>query len=259
MFAQQLRRIDFSRVVPFGEEDLLLVCDKKIGFRLSNIISEKGQQFTIKHFMDVSSRKKLKKEQMSIFGKKLFASRYGSFKKGFQDTLERYFDNEKTNYLFFDKAEQDFLRRKVFFKRSFSCIVYICINDEEGNFEEVDITELTVKEANKVLHYMSTFHVREVLTPREAYAFRKSISKIAREARKKFNARMSQRKVDRIKFFMDRYKKLNQIKTKKQYKKYFRALMAKYHPDKGGEHDIFVLINEDNKEIQMTSWYNSLE
>lgn len=260
IFSAGLKKLDFGRVIPFNDDDLLYMIDKNTALRISNISTDKGAMFTVKYIMETSetttSSGSMKRK---VFGSKLFEERIKEFNAILETRLERYFDTQKSEYIFFDKEEQEFLSKDVFSKLSMSGIVFVYVRTDEG-FGEVDLLDLDIKTARAVISNLNKLKIRALMKASDYYDANKIIRDRINGARRKFKKKELKMKVDRMKGFFIRYPKLSEFKTSSDVDKYFKFLKRKYHPDKEtGNHDIFVIINDDHKDIQNTSWYNSLQ
>lgn len=260
IFSAGLRKLDYSRVIPFNDDDLLYMIDKDTAIRISNISTDKGAMFTVKHIMETSELSSVSGgTKRKVFGNTPFEERIKDFNGILETRLERYFDTKKSDYLFFDKEEQDFLRTEIFSKLSMTGLVYVYIRTEDG-FGEIDLLDLDTKRARYIISNLNKLKIRALMNSSDFYDANKIIKNKMDGARKRFKKKELKMKVDRMKTFFKRYPRLSELVTSSQVDKYFKKLKSKYHPDReGGNHDIFVLINNDHKDIQNTSWYNSLQ
>lgn len=258
IFSAGLKHLDFSRVIPFNDDDLLYMINKDLALRISNIATDKGAVFTIKHIMETSETNTSAVKQ-KVFGTTPFEERIKDFNSIMETRFERYFDTKKSEYIFFDKEEQNFLTNEVFSKISMSGLIFVYVRTEEG-FSEVDLLDLDVKTSRMIITVLNKLKIRALMRASDYYDSNRLIRDRVNRAKKRFKSKNLKMKVDRMKFFFARYPKLQDYHTVAEVDKYFKLLKRKYHPDKeGGNHDTFVVINNDYKDIQNTSWYNSLQ
>lgn len=258
IFSTGLKKLDFSRVIPFNDDDLLYMIDKNTALRISNISTDKGAIFTIKHIMETSEIETGTSKQ-KVFGSTPFEERIKEFNAIMETRLERYFDTNKSEYIFFDKEEQNFLTKEIFSKLSMSGLVFVYIRTDDG-FAEIDMLDLDVKTSRVIISVLNKLKIRALMRASDYYDANRIIRDRINRAKKRFKTKNMQMKVDRMKVFYLRYPKLQSYSTSKEVDKYFKMLKRKYHPDKEtGNHDTFVMINNDFKDLQNTSWYNSLQ
>ncbi|MGL5717691.1 MAG: hypothetical protein ACRCX2_32060 [Paraclostridium sp.] len=245
MFGQSMKYLPFDRILPYNDDDLLVVVEKDIAFRLSNIVTDTGSKFSIRYTI----------ENNDVFSCERFDQRVIDFLSILDTRLERYFETEKSGYLFFDEEEQSVLH-KMFSTRNLNCHVEIYMNTG-ATFKQVVLEELNPKITNRIIKHMSALRIRGILDCREYYDYKFNQYKKVKETMKKFNMK----KRGAMDVYMKRYPKLAHITSKSVFKKYFRQLLAKYHPDANFDsnaNDIFVVINNDKEAIEKTGWYKKL-
>lgn len=249
MFGNAIRRCPLEQAIPFDNNDLMVIVSKNIGFRLCNIISERGEVFSIRKLMNTDEKN---------FGKVKFEDRIKDLADIFQARLERYFVTKKTDYIFFDGEEQRAIR-KYLCKPGLSCSVEIYrISKEEP--EIIDFLSLDRKEASTITRFMSLCSVRTVIDCREYYYLcnDKGIkSSKFEQSNAKFKTKMDKEK-KQMEVFFKRYPKLSSFKSKEKVNKYFKKLIIKYHPDKGGDGETCAQITSDANAIRETNWYKNM-
>jgi len=246
MFSKSLRLIPFEQAIPFSKDDLLLVMDKDVAFRLANIVDEDNKPFSISYTMG----------KEAVFHCDDFDKRCEKFSDIMDARLERYFDTKKTDYLFFDLEEQKRLQT-IFSLCNLNCSVIIYMMAKDG-FKEVNLEELNYKDSRKCLSYLSKLKARSVLRPDEFYKLKQVSSKKSEETKRKFEQMSKEQQEKRVKVYFERYSKLSGFKTQKDVSQYYRKLTIKYHPDKGGDEEIFRIIAEDFNVIKKSKWYLGL-
>lgn len=246
MFSKGLRTIPFEQVIPFNKDDLLFIVDRDIAIRLSNIIDENNNVFSISYTM----------ENESVFKCKDFDKRCQEFSEIMPSRLERYFETNKADYLFFDLEEQKLLE-KIFRMSNLNCLVIIYLN-RNGEFSEVQLEDLRLNESRKILKLLNKYKVRAVTKPDEYYKLKQIANNKTEESKKKFEEMAKNLDQKTMKKYFKRYPKLGNLKNKSEVNTYYKKLVKKYHPDKGGDSDIFILINEDFETIRVSKWFNNL-
>ncbi|MCX8074125.1 MAG: J domain-containing protein [Clostridia bacterium] len=246
MFSKGLRMIPFEKVIPFNKDDLLFIAEKDIALRLTNIIDENENVFSISHIM----------ENEKIFNCKNFDARCQEFAEIFLARLERYFDTYKVDYLFFDLEEQKMIE-KIFKASNLNCSVVIYM-EKDGEFKEAQLEELGFKESKRVLNILNKYKVRVVTKPDEYYKLKQISSKKTEETKKKFDEMAKKHEQKAMEKYFKRYSKLSSLKTKSEVNAYYKNLAKKYHPDRGGNSEIFVIINEDFNIIKSSKWFKRL-
>lgn len=247
MFSKGLRQLPLDQVMPFNDDDLIVICEGDIGFRLTNVVSDDNAPFSIRYLV----------ENKPIFKCSDFRERMLEFSKIMPARLERFFDTKKVDYLFFDLEEQQQIQQALE-STSLSCAIEIYIV-KDGEFKKVELEDLSASESRTVLKHLTRLRVRAVSECREYYMMRVDYKKKVDKSREKFKKRSEKMKTDSMITYFSRYSKLKSYSEKKQVDKYFKLLLKKYHPDKGGDESIFVIINNDSKDIKGLSWYKSLK
>ena len=240
-FAQGMRLIRWAQVIPYGEEDFILMIDDRTGVHYTNIILEDGQKFDMKNIVQSND---------AIFHCPDFSKKYDEFVEIFPTRLERFFQTKKAAYLFFDLEEQRYWEG-VFAKLSFSATVEIMKYGITG-FQKVNLLNLSTSEAMRIISVLDTLKVRETMTVREGYWAQRAASE---SAERKMNHVLG------IQDYMKRYPNLHRLRSKKQFAIYRRNLLRKYHPDVSTIKDaakIFAQISVDLKTLEQSVWYKKL-
>lgn len=250
MFGHSIKRMPLERAIPFDNDDLMVIVSPEIGFRLCNIASELGEVFSIKSL--VNSREK-------VFGKVKFEDRVKDFAEVFQAKLERFFVTQKIDYLFFDGEEQREIR-KVLCKPGLSCSVEIYRIFKDKPPEILDFLSLEKKEANKITKFLSACSVRTVIDCREYYYIcnTKGINKTPGAGFERKNEKKKTKENEQMEKFFKRYSKLSSFKSKEKVNNYFKKLVVKYHPDKGGDPKLCAQVTSDFNIIKKLGWYLDL-
>lgn len=246
MYSKALKNIPFEQAIPYSKDDLLLVMTKEVALRLTSIIDENGAEFSISHTMETEP----------IFKCKDYNARCEEFAEIMTARLERYFDTKKSDYIFFDLEEQKILE-KIFNISNLNCSVIIYMQ-KDGEFKEIDLDDLDFTQSRKCLPILNKLKARSVLKPDEYYKMRQATKKKSEEQKKKFEQMAKKHQNEVMGKYFKRYPKLSSFKTQTEVKKYYRKLAKKYHPDAGGDNDIFIIINEDFDIILNSKWFNKL-
>lgn len=247
MFSRDLKRLNFDNVIPFNKDDLLIVASPNLAFRLTNISDENNNYFSIKAIM----------EEKDIFDCKDFNKKCREFADIMEARVERYFVTKKARYIFFDEEEQNFIKGIIRRNTLNATIVIYEREDVKNQFKEVKYTDLPYKEYMEVSRYMRRLGVTCVIKPDRYYALYSASKK---ESEEKFEKLRKNRDGEFMTTMQRRYKKLALIKTKEEFKRYYRGLSKKYHPDSpSGSHEIFAQISADFEKLKETFWYRTLE
>jgi len=257
MFGSALRRAPFERAMPFNDSDLMILVNPDYGFRLCNITTEDGEKFGIKNFM-ISETEVSGQKPKDIFGKKPFEERVKEFGEIFNGRVERFFETEKSDYIFFDLEEQKYLR-KLMSKKGLSCSVEIYKYHKNKPPEKIEYLDLPYEEAIMITKFLSSCKVRTVLNCRDYYYMNKANHEKSRERRSKYS-NFNNKRDSEMEILFNRYKQLRDLTSKERVDKYFKALTVKYHPDReGGDAEICATIREDFGNIKEGRWYINLK
>lgn len=245
--SRALSKLPYDRALPFNSRDLMIMVNPQIGFRLKNICNEIGGVF------DISS---VCEENKKVFGDVSLNDRAKEFLQHFRSRVERYFITRKSEYIFFDTEEQEFLR-KTMSAAGLSCSVDVFVVNESNDFEMIDYRMLNEKKAKNVIRFLSDCAVREVIDCMESYR-----AKNYRYRPSNFSmGKRSMKFEDDIFDEYSRYSKLKLVSSKESFKKYMKALRVKYHPDKCKDEnaeEISKVIAEDIENLKKTKWYIDL-
>jgi hypothetical protein len=247
MFSKDLKRLPFDNIIPYNENDLLLIANPYLAFRLTNIVDDNNSYFSIKSVMT---------EHTDPFACADFNRTCTDFAEIMEARIERYFVTKKVTYLFFDEEEQNFL--KTMFRNNTltsSVILYMRTNVRE-TFKEIDYTDLVRKEYLEVSKYLRRLRIMTVVRPDQYYSMYVSSKK---ESKERFENLRRNKDKEFMKKMFDRYPKLKDIKTKSQFRTYYLGLSKKYHPDASqGSHEMFAEISVNFELLKETYWYRSL-
>lgn len=249
MFGAALKRAPIERAIPFDNDDLMIFVSPTIAFRLCNIVSEIGEKFSIRQYMEAKT---------DVFGKEPFEERMKSFAEIMQARIERFFVTDKSDYLFFDEEEQRFIV-KALCRQGLSCSVKIYRFHANEKAELLDFLSLDRREAERVSKFLSACRVRMVVDCREYYLL---CNEKGRKCSEHFgyerpNFKKPNTEMDAM---FKKYSKLSSLKSKEKVNLYFKKLIIKYHPDKeGGDAEICTQINSDFNKIKEGRWYNNLQ
>lgn len=250
MFSRDLKRLNFEAVIPYDENDIMIIASPTLAFRLSNMVDDNGRYFCIKSIVT----------ENSVFCCKdsdAFNKRCMGFAEIMEARIERFFITQKTSYLFFDDEEQKFLKDLI--KRNcLTCnvIIYKRENQRE-RYNEIAYTDLPRREAMEVNKYMRRMRVMAVVRPDSFYSMYCASHK---EAQERFSKMRESKDKDFMTNMLNKYSKLKNIETKAQLKLYQRGLLKKYHPDSNnGSHTLFETITSDFEALRGTYWYRMLK
>lgn len=249
MFSQNIRRIDFGKVMPYNDIDMMYLVSPRLALRLENITAEEeGRCLGIKVLM----------ENQEIFQTKNFDERFSDFLEIVRSRIERYFFSKKSIYIFFDQEEQRFLR-KLTNDLVLNCRVQPYRITEDFEFEKINVEDMTEEEYREFITVSGRVGVHAVMPIVEYTNLKRERSKHAKQARERFKKRAEDMRKKEIDVYFKKYPKLSKLDEKSKVDKYFKLLLKKFHPDAGGDEETFKLINTDLEYIKNTSWYKELE
>jgi hypothetical protein len=160
IFTKEIRKLPFSKICPYNENDLVVFLDPCTALIISNIQDAKDSIFSIKDIME---------NNIEVFGNQGFEERCKEFSKILSTRIERFFTTKKTHYMFFDKEEQMALEKAFNQFELFGIVKIFLRKDEESSFEEKDFDHLTNKEFMRVKKYIENFGIRYMIAPRRFY------------------------------------------------------------------------------------------
>lgn len=240
LFSSGVKGLPTEQLMPFSDEDFILMLSPSVGLRLCNLITDDGDKFKIGKII----------ESAPEFSCESLQARMDEFVEIRDARLERFFVTKKSPYLFFDKEEQTYLS-KTSFALNLNCAVEIYTRDISGVMQKVNLDEMPFKQQRFTLSQMKRLKVREVMDVGEAAALRKAAHKD--QTQKKDEVTMED--------FFRKYPKLKEITTQIQFDRYRKFLLKKYHPDISKEENAATLsaqINTDFDLLITTDWYKKL-
>lgn len=250
MFSAAIKNIPTDRVVPFNDDDLMLILSNKIALRMRNISSDKDEPFSIRYLM----------EKKEVFSCNDFKVRMDEFSEILGARIERFYETKKCDYIFFDAEEQKTLQM-VLGSVPLSCTVDVYIRNDDGDYECQDLIELSPRLARETLNILSKLKVRAVMDCREYYNVTSGLAgKMG--GRDSFEKRAEKLIIESMERYFIRYPRLSTLATKDDVNKYFKKMLSKYHPDKNKSEDaedLFKIINEDSDKIKAGRWYAKLQ
>jgi hypothetical protein len=246
MFSKDLKRLSFDTIIPFDKDDLLLIANPYLAFRLTNMVDDNNNYFSIKSIM----------LDNTVFACMDFNKRCSEFAKIMEARIERYFVTKKVPYIFFDDEEQSFLKTLIRKNTLTAGVIIYTREDTQDTFKEIEYTDMNHKQYMEVSKYLRRLRVAAVIKPEIYYSM---YATTKRDAKEKFEKLRKNKDKEFMQKMYEKYPKLKEVRTKDQYKTYYRGLTKKYHPDApNGNNDIFTEIGLDFESLKETYWYRSL-
>jgi hypothetical protein len=253
MFPKGIWKLDWSKICPLNEKDLLYLLSNDVAFGLINLMDEKNYSFKLKSIIDEPKNKE-------VFGPTGFDERSKEFAELMDAKIERFFETNKTSYIFFDAEEQKFLK-EVFESYTLTCQIKIYIK-KNGNFEVIDLDNINSSDYRKIRKFFKLTNVIYVIRP-ERYVYLNNIRKNKAEKNqdriKQTRKAKEEADMNAARKILLKYPGLNDIKNEEEFKSFYRALAKQYHPDKNqGDSSRFVEINKDFEDLTKSIWYKKL-
>lgn len=247
MFSRDLKRLSFDCMIPYNENDLLLIANPFLAFRLTNMVDDNGNYFSIKSIVT---------ENDKVFACPNFNQRCLKFAEIMEARIERYFVTKRVDYLFFDDEEQNFLKMLIRKNTLTATVIIYRRPDTRSQFKEVDYTDLPRKEYLEISRYLRRLRVMTLIKPEAYYNLYASTK---RDTKERFEKMRKSKDKDFMQKMYKKYPKLKNVETKTQFKTYYRGLSKKYHPDVNANNsDVFAEICTDFELIKETQWYHTL-
>lgn len=245
LFTKQIRKLPLEQAIPFNKDDLMIVVSKNIAFRLTNLMDERHNGFYVQDVM----------EKETVFATPEFSVRMKKFAEIMEARMERFFDTGKAEYLFFDEEEQNYIRN-VFNNHDLKCGVLIYVKKKKsGKFEELDFEQMDYKAFKKIAPHFKKLGIKCVVRPEKYFILKHQFNEKNRERFEKLKQNKEGAFMEKM---FKRYKLLKEMNTKEDVAKYYKKLAVKYHPDKGGDPEVFMKIKSDFEAIKQSTWYAEL-
>ena len=236
-----LRSLPLKQVSPFNSDDLVFFASEDLALVISNIADESLNYFSIKDIMTKND----------IFKCSDFEKSCSDFLKIKNSRLERFFKTKKSEYVFFDKEEQYFLK-EIFKKNNLSGIVTI-YSRKEDVFKKVDFDKITIGNFNLMRVVFNKLNIVYCMKP-ERYL----LLRIRAEKDSVGGGVFKDKEKEMVKKILAEYNMTN-VTSRKELKSQFKSLAKKYHPDVNPEgEDIFKKLKEDMAKLKKTIWYKKL-
>lgn len=242
-----LKRLPWEKAVPYNSDQILIVVSPTIAFGIFELTNEKSEEFSIKSFMQTNQK---------VFGEESFRDRLSAFASLFEARIERYYITKKSPYLFFDAEEQQFIRMTFSKFKPTAYMEIFMREDQTKEFERKEMVDLDIKEFRQVYPYIKR------MNPQVISNFERFYVQFRHYEQTRLDKMLELRKRNEEKFMEEmtaRYPFLQSIENQKGFKSKYRDLAKKYHPDTGGDEEIFSQISADFSEIEKTMWFASME
>jgi hypothetical protein len=242
-----MRALPIDRIFPFNDNDLMVAASDQLIFGLRDIRDETGSVFSIRSIIEA---------RLDIFGSKPFKDRNKEFTGLLFTRLERYFVTKKSDYLYFDLTEQEYLRDKIFKSHALTARVDIYLVDEK-KFIPIDFERLSSRDYMPFRKPINELGAVALIPPGVyvmMYDKAENFDKMSRERVKKVRTDVKMEKIFR------KYPGMSSCKSKDEFSDLYRQTAKALHPDlHGGNHEKFVEFQEDVDYITKKSkWYRGL-
>lgn len=248
MLPNKMRTLPLDRVFPFDDNDLMVAVSNKVLFGLREIRDDAGKVFSIKGIIE---------SKPECFGKQPISDRNKEFTKVMLTRLERLFLTRKTDYLYFDQEEQEYLQEKIFTDNALTAKVEIYLVEEDA-LAKIDFDHLTAMEFMRIKKEVAALGAVAVTSP-AAYVM---MSEKSLHYDRQNNERMKKFRVDKtLEAIFAKYPDMRACKTKKEFDTLYKKIAKQLHPDRN--HNISV---EEFQEFQegityitkKSKWYRGL-
>lgn len=247
MLPNRMRVLPIDKIFPFNDDDLMIAVSDRLIFGLRDIRDEAGNLFSIR---------KIVESEQKIFGKQPFRERNRDFTGLLFTRLERYFVTKKSDYIYFDLTEQEYLRDKIFMTNSLTAKVEIYLIDE-GKFIPIDFEQMSMREFKAFKNGLTEIGAIVGLPPNVYVMMNEKV-----ENYDKFNRdRMKQFKVDvKLEKIFKKYPYFKDCKTIKEFNSIYRTMAKDLHPDRNHKVDPkkFAEFQVDVDYIKKSKWYRGL-
>ena len=250
MFSDEIRLLPLEKAFPADDKSLAIALDKDVSIILTNIQNDVGEYFSIKDVMSSTEGKK-------IFGERDFNDRVMEFVEILNTRFERFFDTEKTDYIFFDKEEQKYIL-DIFNKNHLTAIVSLRMLID-GKYEIVDFEKMEPVTFNKFRRYFRQYKLKYIINPERYFEFIMMKRGKSDDFRNKFESRRVEMEKKQIQKYLEKYPELVDINSPEEVKKIMKQYAKKYHPDVNPNGaDLFQEMKSDFEKIEETHWYKNL-
>ena len=245
LFSKELRRLDLKAAVPYSVKDIMIFATPNIAFRITNVMNERGEIFSIKAMM----------EKETVFACPSFEDRFEEFAKVMALRLERHFITKKTEYVFFDEEEQKVLRGHLSSPGlSANVLIYTRAHIAE-DFREVDFLKTSAMDHHEINVHMKKLRPVMMVKPETYY----HLASANTDRRGKFDSMKHRRDRDVLGPVETRYPMLKHLGSPEQIGQYQKIMAKICHPDKLREDTCYALVNIDFDDVRSTRWYELLK
>jgi len=246
-----VRRIPLDKILPYNENDLLMFISPDIALVIMSLMDDNKQVFSIKSLM---------MENQQVFACADFEKAVSEFSKDIlKARLERYFETKKSEYIYFDKEEQLFLKN-IFERNHLSGFIKICFKNSSGIFEAVNFEKISMAEYRKIKTDLRKMGIIYAITPERFIALKRAQAQTAQKKSNPFSFKemMEKKEKEKINKVFVRFPEF-EVRTKQSLKGAYRLLSKSYHPDvNSGDDKMFKILKEDYELLKKSTWYKNL-
>lgn len=255
LFSKQIAELPLSHCFPFKANELAFMPGprKDIFFVLKDIRDPDGYMLSIKRYM----------EDSPVFACSDFDARMDEFAKIMDTRLERFFDTKKTNYIFFDKEEQEKLGTTLVNKK-LSCVVDVYVRKGK-EVRRVNLERLSERGYSLIRKPINEMGAVMCIRPDQYMRMTNQLRNKGKSRSDRFSAFSNKRKQQENNTIDEIFAKYPELKVEdtKEFAKAYRKLAIKLHPDKnqGDETaaDKFADMIESVEKLKETSWFRNLK
>jgi len=246
MMPNRMRNIPVEKIFPFDKKDIMIAMSENVVFALRDIRDDAGSVFIIKNIIESKS---------AVFGAQGFDERAKDFSEILFSRIERFFVTKRSDYIFFDKEEQEYLKKVIFSESALTARVEIYFI-ENNSFVKQDFEKMGLLEYSKIRVELSELGALAATSPKD-YA---SMHEKSRNYDKITADRMAAFKIDKkLDKVFAKYHGLKDCRTQIEFNRIYRDLSKKLHPDiNDGTESEFKDFQEDFAHVKKSRWFKGL-
>jgi hypothetical protein len=249
-----VRKIPLDKILPYNENDIIMFVSPDIALVIFSLRDDNKQVFSIKSIMMDNS---------SVFACTDFDKVIAEFGKTLlKPRLERFFETKKSEYIYFDKEEQIFIKN-ILDKNHLSGFVRICMKNKEGVFADINFDKIKAGEYKNIRSDLRSLGIMYFVTADRRYAENKVLNATKEEAKKSnpfsFRDMLKKRETAKVDKVFKRFPDFK-VKTKQSVKAVYKMLSKIYHPDvkDTGDEKKFKELKSDYDTLKGSYWYKDL-
>lgn len=249
LLPSRVKKIPLEHVLPYSEDDLMIISSPDVAFALKKIQDDNGRPFSIKNVVETNQ---------SVFGSQAFEERCTKFSEIMDSRIERVFITKKAEYVFFDSEEQQKIR-EILANNCLAGIIEIFVK-KDGKFEPVEIekTKSYSKNFQQIRNGLKKIGAVYMMTP-DLFVRMNSVYRANEERNQAKVFGKMDGKLDAV-FAL--YPELH-VSSKAEFTRAYKKLAKQTHPDLFPGDDEKELKFKELQEaitiIEKTRWYKKLK